>query len=117
MQGNKDKSAIKHILDYCERIQDTAEFFSFSKEHFLENHIFRDAVSLCVLQIGELTGILSDSFKEKYSNIQWRQIKALRNIVAHHYGKIDSDLLWEILLNDIPQLQADCKRILEEMGK
>ena len=113
MRINKDISAIQHILDYCDRIESTKEFFKADVKAFEENHVFRDAVALCVLQIGELTSVLSDEFKKKYRDIPWRQIKALRNIVAHKYGTIDSELLWDIMIKDVPKLKEDCLLILK----
>lgn len=41
----------------------------------------------------------------------WNQIKALRNVVAHNYGKIDKEILWETILNDIPKLWDYCSKI------
>ena len=42
------------------------------------------------------------------------QIKALRNVVAHNYGKIDKETLWETLLGDIPELNDYCCQIIKE---
>lgn len=69
---------------------------------------YRNAVALCVLQIGELVSVLSDDFKAEHSQIPWRDIKAMRNIVAHHYGSIDTEILWNTTLEDIPALEAFC---------
>ena len=44
----------------------------------------------------------------------WNQIKALRNVVAHNYGKIDKETLWETLLGDIPELNDYCCQIIKE---
>lgn len=99
-------------MDYCNRIQEAIEFFGNEYEIFKGNNIYKDAVALSILQIGELVGILTDAFKEKYSEMPWRQIKVLRNIVAHRYGTIDSVLLWEIINDDIPELERYCKKIL-----
>ena len=32
-------------------------------------------------------------------------------MVAHNYGKIDKEILWETISNDIPKLQDYCSRI------
>jgi hypothetical protein len=53
--------------------------------------------------------VLSDDFKEDNPTIQWRGIKLLRNIVAHRYGQIDYDIVWDICLNDVPELLDFCK--------
>ena len=44
----------------------------------------------------------------------WNQIKALRNVVAHNYGKIDKETLWETISNDIPRLQGYCEGIVKQ---
>ena len=39
--------------------------------------VVRQAVSMCILQIGELVGNLSDEFKAEHNVIPWREIKAI----------------------------------------
>lgn len=115
MKQNRDLSILKHMLEYCERINDTVAFFGKDYDLFVGNNIYKDAVALCILQIGELSGILTDEFKEKYNEMPWRQIKALRNIVAHRYGSIDPEVLWEIINHDIPDLEEYCNRVIVEL--
>lgn len=64
-----------------------------------------------MLQIGELTTHFTEEFKQVYNEMPWNQIKALRNIVAHNYGKIDKEILWETVINDIPDLKEYCCKI------
>ena len=48
--------------------------------------------------------------------MHWNQIKAMRNIVAHNYGSIDAEILWETIENDVPQLKAYCLDILQTLN-
>ena len=114
--NNKDISILRHILNYCEQIKETGKEFNNSKKLFLESATFHNAICLCLLQIGELVSIFSDEFKESHSEIQWREIKLLRNIVAHRYGQIDYDIIWDICLSDIPELTDFCITILNEQN-
>ena len=77
---------------------------------------YKNATALCVMQIGELTTHLSDDFKKTYTEIPWTQIKALRNVVAHHYGKIDDESLWETLKFDIPKLRDYCLIVIRQLN-
>ncbi len=70
-------------------------------------------MALCVLQIGELTTHFTEDFIITHNKMPWNQIKALRNMVAHNYGKIDIEILWETISNDIPQLQEYCEEIVK----
>ncbi len=51
----------------------------------------------------------TENFKSTNNKIPWNQIKALRNVVAHNYGGIDKETLWETLMQDIPELQECCE--------
>ena len=42
------------MLQYCERINEAVGFFGKEYEVFKENNIYKDAVALSILQIGEL---------------------------------------------------------------
>ena len=42
----------------------------------------------------------------------WREIKAMRNIAAHNYGEIDTDILWETAIYDVPSLKVYCSDII-----
>ena len=112
--NSKDLDILRHILKYCKEINETYKEFDNSRERFDGSATFRNAVCLCLLQIGELVTVLSDEFKNNNSTVQWREIKLLRNIVAHRYGKIDYDIIWDICLTDISDMINFCKKILDE---
>lgn len=79
---------------------------------FSEDPIYRNAAALCILQIGELVGKLTEDFRAAHPGVPWRQIKAMRNIVAHSYGTIDPEVTWEVMTEDIPALKSYCSNIL-----
>lgn len=103
-----------HIIKYCDEISDTQEYFGNSFEIFKTNTIYRNTVAMCIFQIGELSGHLTDIFKEAYSGVPWRNIKGMRNIMAHKYGDINATIVWEAVTEDIPVLREYCYGILEK---
>lgn len=114
MPDSRNMDILEHICGYCEEINHTMNVFGKSYEIFSSNSIYQNAIALCVLQIGELTTHFTDEFKTVYSKIPWNQIKALRNVVAHNYGRIDREILWETLVKDIPELNSYCQQIITE---
>jgi len=105
MQVNKrDFSIIKKIIKYCEEVNEAHSIFNHSFAEFKTNSVYRNSIALCILQIGELTNNLSDDFKNNHSQIPWKSIKGMRNIVAHKYGSIDIQILWETSETDIINL-------------
>ena len=110
---DRNASIVEHIISYCDQIQQTVERFGDDYALFESDPIYRNAAALCILQIGELVGKLTDDFREQHPAVPWRQIKAMRNIVAHSYGSVDPETTWEIITSDIPDLKRYCQVILE----
>ena len=108
----RDLRVLEHILTYCGQIDMAVERFGHSFDLFDGDSVYRNSVALCIVQIGELVGHLSDAFKAANSQIPWRQIKLMRNIVAHRYGTVDNTITWEVVEKDIPDLKAFCSSLL-----
>lgn len=101
MRLDRDASILEHIVSYCEQIELTVDRFGDSYDTFQTDAIYRNAAALCILQIGELVGKLTEDFRDSHDAIPWRKIKAMRNIVAHSYGTVDSEITWEIIKDGI----------------
>lgn len=105
---------LKRIVKYCDEIFETQKHFGNSYDIFEKNFIYRNAISMCILQIGELSGYLSENFKDTYNEVPWKNIRGMRNFMAHRYGNLDIKIVWETVNNDIPSLYNYCNDILEK---
>lgn len=63
--SNRDRDVIGHILRYCQQIEIAHDDFGRSRDRFDQSTTYQNAVSMCILQIGELVKHLSADFKEK----------------------------------------------------
>ena len=90
---DRNISILEHIVSYWQQIEQTVERFGNDALIFQNDSLYRNAAALCILQIGELVGKLTDDFREQHPGVPWRQIKAMRNIVAHSYGTVTPRLL------------------------
>ena len=109
---DRDRSIIEHILRYCDQIAEAHADFGSSKERFTQSPTYQNAISMCILQIGELVNRLSDGFKSTHSQIPWNKIRGMRNYVAHEYGSIDFDVVWFVATNSVRELRAFCEEYL-----
>ena len=112
---SRDIRILQHMIDYCDQVEMAVKMFGKNFDSFDRNPVYRNSVALCILQIGELTGCLTDEFKNSHTDVPWRKIKAMRNIVAHRYGMMDNAITWEVATEDIPLLKASCLAIKSEM--
>lgn len=53
------------VISYCNEIEETIGQFGEDYEVFKKDSVYRNAVALCMLQIGELTGSLTDDYVNK----------------------------------------------------
>lgn len=103
---------LKHILECINLIEEYSK--NLSKEEFKGNIELQDAIIRRLEIIGEAARNLPDEFKSNYSDIQWRQIIAARNILAHFYFGIDLNTIWNIVKNDLPKLKDQVNSMLED---
>jgi uncharacterized protein with HEPN domain len=85
-----------------------------SKYTFTSDTKTTDAVVRNIEIIGEAVKNLPDSLKKKYPNIDWKEIAGMRDVVAHEYFGIDTELVWKTAISDIPKLNRDITAILKK---
>ena len=105
----RNETIVRKMLLYCEDIENTNTLFSDNKELFFhdkQGRVYRNAVSMPILQIGELAKHLSDDFIAEHSLIPWKQIIRMRDLFAHHYGSTDYMALWDTAHDDIGKLKS-----------
>lgn len=109
-----DLQRLSHIRDYRVEIEKTIAQYGRSFEVFDGDVDYQRSVSFCILQIGELSGGLSQEYRQSTADrIQWGPIKGMRNLVAHNYGSMSRDIIWETATVDIPVLKVFCQEQLD----
>ena len=109
----RDITILKRIIQYCNEIDETNVRFGNAKEKLIVDNIYKNALSMCILQIGELAANLTDGFRNRFNAIPWRKIRAMRNIAAHRYFSFDAEELWNTVSTDIDPLREYCKTCIE----
>jgi len=105
------KVYFEDILDAILSIEKYVGDFGF--EEFRENKLVRDAVIRNLEIIGEAVKNIPDEIKEKHSEIEWREIVGLRDILIHRYFDVNVRILWDIVKNKLPNLKKKVSKILK----
>jgi uncharacterized protein with HEPN domain len=113
MLKERDRDILEHIIKYCDETKLTIAMFDDTLETLKTNIVYKNAASMCILQIGELTTHLSKEFLAANTRIPWASIRKMRNIAAHHYGKFSMQKLHETITEDIPELKKYCQQLLD----
>ena len=109
-----DLQRISHIRDYCLEIRETIYRYGDSFDIFTKDMDYQKSISFSILQIGELSGNLSETFRnETAGEIPWAAIRGMRNFFAHNYGSMSREVIWKTAKEDIPSLLAFCDKLIK----
>lgn len=112
MLSVKEKGILIYIIKHCQRVEEKISNISF--DAFYSDEDIKEIVCFNILQIGELAKGLPSEFLAKYSKMPWKDIKGMRDWVAHGYGTIDLNKVWKSATEDIKPLFDYCESILNE---
>ena len=111
-----DKQILEHIVSYCNRIQVAVQRFGNSRETFLADNFYQDGVSMCIMQIGELTKRFTPEFRAATEReFHWKAIAGMRDRYAHGYLEMNAEIIWRTAAQDIPVLRQQCEELLEQI--
>lgn len=103
MPEHSSKSQEAYLYDMLESATRIQEYMAnVSKAAFRHDGQKRDAVALRLSVIGEAATHLSKA----PARIPLKELRGLRNHIAHAYGQVDWEVIWEITQTDIPPLIA-----------
>ncbi len=107
-----DRERLLDILEATERIEKhTPE----DQEGFDSNDLLQVWVIHHLQIIGEAANQLSESFLLEYPDVPWKKMIGMRHILVHGYFEIDSDIVWEAMVKDLPILKNQIQEILKNI--
>lgn len=71
---------------------------------FTQSHLHRSAVQRELTVIGEASAHVSLDTKAAHPEIPWSQMIGMRNRIVHRYFRIDLDIVWSVVREDLPAL-------------
>lgn len=109
----KNKLIIEKILKYISKIIEYTHNTDYND--FTDNAMLIEACVFNLSQIGELANKIDEAFEKVHSNIPWRVMYGLRNKIVHDYEGVNFVLIWDIIKNDLPELDNQLKELYREL--
>ena len=112
MLSVKEKGLLLNIIKHCKRINERMK--GLTREQFDSDLDSFEIICFNILQIGELSKNFEEDFLKRYGEMPWKQIKGMRDKVAHGYDTINKEKIWKTASKDIDPLLDYCLKILKE---
>ena len=110
----RDEDRLELILELIAHIDRRLE--GVSRAQFA---VDRDEIDLTAYRlsiIGENCSKLPEVMRARHNHIEWKDMVAMRNVIAHDYAGIDANLVWETLGADLVALATVCRTELVAEG-
>ena len=109
-----DRQRLLHILEAITEIEVYTN--NTSLKSFLDNSMMRFACVKQIEIIGEAANSITAETKSAFTNLEWKQIIGMRHILVHEYFGVDFDLIWQVIITDLPALKEKTQYILNNIG-
>jgi uncharacterized protein with HEPN domain len=109
---NRDKIYLRHILAAISKVK---QYVSVGYEEFMAQSHWQDATIRQLEIIGEATKRLSDKIRNQHSEVPWRRIAGLRDVLTHDYMGVDLEAVWQVTQQNVPELEEKVYGILAEV--
>lgn len=117
-KNDEDLRILKGMLVYCEDIELTLNRFSRNYEVFAHDRVFFHAISMSLMQVGEMANKLSNEFKERTNHqVNWYKLKAVRNLFAHAYSHVNKRHVWQFATVFTPVYAEFCRQEIINLQK
>src|SRR6185503_14968019 len=105
-EGNleRDFDILKYLLEQIYVIEKYVG--GYDEDLFLRDSKTKDAVLTRLMALGEYGTRIDETTKNRFPEIDWKSIKAARNYYTHAYRGIDWILVWNVVVEEIPDLKT-----------
>lgn len=118
MNGRLDP--LRRDLVKCEDMRLHAErarkfLGNLSLGEFVDDDLVHTAVVRCVEVIGEAARLVSQETRQRAPGIPWPVVVGMRHILAHDYGVVNLDKVYDVVTRHLPSLIANLVPLISEL--
>ncbi len=106
---------LKYLQDVLLAINDIDEIVGEPK--LFKNFIEQKSIKFSVERQFEIIGEAIKNFKKSNTEIEIsysKEIIGLRNIISHDYGAVDYTIVWDIVINHLPELKNEVEELIQK---
>jgi uncharacterized protein with HEPN domain len=101
-------------LDILEALLKIEKYAAKGEQEFYKEELIQVWIIHYIQIAGEAANQLSDSLKKNHTEIPWKGIIGMRNLLVHQYFGLDLDEIWDTVSTDLPVLKEKMQELLTD---
>jgi len=114
MPDEKQLGLLRDILDSAKTIRQYLSGVTHAQ--FLANTEKQDAALRRFEIIGEAASRLALETQARFPSVPFRSMRGMRNIIAHDYGDVDLDQVWQTATADLDPVRSTLEKYFTAVG-
>ncbi|MGQ9548299.1 MAG: HepT-like ribonuclease domain-containing protein [Roseiflexus sp.] len=106
------KERLRDILTAIAAIE---RYSSCEKSEFDQNEMLQVWFLRHLQIIGEAARTLPEEIRVLSSDVLWSEITGMRNVLVHGYFEIDTEIVWNTVQRDVPDLKPKIEALLKRL--
>jgi uncharacterized protein with HEPN domain len=106
----RDSERLKDILEAIKNIE---KYASRGKKVFERDELIQVWIIHHLQIIGEAASAMSQNFIADYPEIPWQDMSDFRNILVHEYFRVDTEIVWNVITKELPDLKNKVRSMSE----
>ena len=104
---------IRVLLNHIDEVlKDTVDMTAVDLK---DNSVLLRATCFSIGQVGEQMINVEKELKDKYPDLPWKRARGMRNLIVHEYERIDSEMVFSTIKNDLVPLKTAFEKIKAEL--
>ena len=84
-----------------------------SEEEFLKDEILKRALSMTVINVGELVKTVTEDLRTAHKEFPWKAVAGMRDVTAHRYQTLRMEDVYVTVHDEYPELRQMLQQILD----
>jgi uncharacterized protein with HEPN domain len=101
-----ERSSLLRIHDMLEAVEGIEQAIKGKNyRDYQRSWLLRSAVERGIEVISEASRHLGRELKSRHKDVRWQDIAGMGNILRHEYQRVDSQIVWKTVKDDLPTLK------------
>ena len=111
---SKDDVRLRHMLEAARKAVQLVR--GRTRADLDDNEMLTLALTRLLEVLGEAAKGVSENVRQQASAIAWKEIAGTRDRLIHGYFDVDLNIVWEIIMKDLPPLIAHLEQLVGQGG-